>query len=257
MSYHCRYFSNAVFDIFNSIEVRIDNSSFENNTGLSTVNAPNRGNTGAVAIGYHNINTTVSPRPTVSVTNSHFKYNNASVSDSLVATSTRVLTSQSYKGRGAGMGLFLADSSNEISVTIEGCNFVNNTSFRSGGGLYVAFDGVDTNHTVMVSQSRFQDNYSGGRGGGLLLAFISSGDPNAPMLAHVTDTDFINNDARSGGGVAAIPADATAGLGVNIILEDCRFLRNRAAGFGGALRFAVFNTFSDRVSLRNHEVTNW
>lgn len=221
------------------------------------VNDPNRGNTGAVAIAYYNMSSTVDPPPTVTVTNSYFLYNNATVSDSQSATATRVLTSRSFKGRGAGMGVFLADSSNQVSVTIEGCWFVNNTSFRSGAGLYVVFDGENTNHSVTVSRSCFRDNNSGGRGGGLLLAFISSGDPNSPMLARVSATNFTGNNASSGGGVGAIPADVTTGSGVNVILEDCRFHRNSAAGFGGALRFAVFNTFSERVSLPNHQVINW
>ena len=251
-----RSFSDAVFDIFNSIEVVINDSTFTNNIGQGLVNAPNRGNTGAVAIGYNNTNTTVS-QPTVTVTGSTFLDNYANVSNSSLATSTRVLTSRSYKGRGAGMGIFLGDSSNQISITIEGCSFVNNTGFRSGGGLYVAFDGENTNHTVTVSRSKFLDNNSGGRGGGLLLAFLSSGDPTSPMLARISDTEFVGNDASTGGGVAAIPADATAGLGVKVVLENCTFLRNSAAGFGGALRFAVFNTFTDRVSLQNHEVISW
>lgn len=257
MSYHRRNFSDAVFDIFNSMEVLINNSTFTNNTGQGHVDAPNRGNTGAVAIGYHNMNTTVNPSPTVTVTGSYFADNYANVSNSSLATSTRVLISQSYKGRGAGMGVFLGDSSNQISVTIEGCSFRNNTGFRSGGGLYVAFDGENTNHTVTISSSKFRDNNSGGRGGGVLLAFLSSGDPASPMLARISDTEFVGNNASSGGGVAAIPADATAGLGVRVVLDNCSFLRNTAAGFGGALRFAVFNTFSDRVSLQNHEVINW
>ena len=257
MSYPRRSFSDAVFDIFNSDEVLIDNSTFTNNKGHGRVNAPNRGNTGAVAIGYHDMNTTVNSSRTVTVTGSYFVDNCANVSNSSLATSTRVLTSQSYKGRGAGMGVFLGDSSNQISVSVEGCSFVNNSGFRSGGGLYVAFDGENTNHTVTVSRSLFLDNNSGGRGGGLLLAFLSSGDPTSPMLARVSDTEFVGNDASTGGGVAAIPADATAGLGVRVVLENCTFVRNSAAGFGGALRFAVFNTFSDRVSLQNHEVISW
>ena len=254
---HCRGFSNAVFDIFNCNEVHIDSSTFADNTGQGLVDAPNRGNTGAVSIGYYNLSSTVIPPLLVTVTDSNFINNIANVSNTLKATSTSVLNSRSYKGRGAGMGIFMGDSNNRISARIEGCTFQNNTSLRSGAGLYFAFDGEKVNHIATVSQSHFEDNNSGGRGGGIILAFLTSGNPKAPMMARIVDCEFVGNNASSGGGVGVIPADVTTGAGVNVVLENCTFNRNSAAGFGGALRFAVFNTFSERVSIPDHQVINW
>ena len=243
-------------DLFNNEMVELQNNDFSDNTGSSRSNAFYRGNTGAVSIGYYELNKTKS-NPTVLMQDCEFSNNSVSVFQSEASTSNAIVGSNIYKGRGGALGIFLGDVFHNITVQIRGCTFTDNKSVGSSGGSYIIYNGTDVYHNVTVMDSTFENGQAGKRGGGLLLGFLSAGNRNYPMLATVFGCNFTNNTASSGSAISVTPVIITDTAGMLVTLKSCRFHCNKAEGFGGAVRFIVFDFFSERILLHKHIIEDW
>ena len=109
-----------------------------------------------------------------------------------------VVQKQIFPGRGGGASVIL-NAVNAIGVVIEWCYFGENFALGYGGGLYVLANG-QTNHTIVVNNTKFINNKSQ-RGGGLQMGFIDPGTLNKVISILAYNTEFIGNTASYGGGV--------------------------------------------------------
>jgi protein involved in polysaccharide export with SLBB domain len=254
-----RYFTEAVFDIFNCHVVNILGCVFEHNRGSGQSTDSNRGNTGCLAIGYKDLNSSVN-RLWVEIRDSVFRDNiaTADVLDVRTQDTSRInlLGSNVYRGRGGAIGLFFHNIN--VTTLITGCSFVNNKAFY-GGGVYIAYGGpsAQVSHKATIRGCDFFENEAEFGGAGILAAFRVSGNNNNPMITDIIDSNFTGNKAvEVAGGVGITVADSRTDEGVQARIQGCIFRGNEAGGFGSAVRFTVLNIFFERNAASAHEVIN-
>jgi hypothetical protein len=251
-----RFFSEAVFDIFNCQRVNISDCVFEHNRGSGRSTASNRGNTGCLSIGYHHVNSSFK-NLIVEITDSLFVNNTASVDSN--SPFINLVGANVYRGRGGALGMFFDNV--DVTASVTNCEFRNNKALY-GAGLYIAYNGPagQIYHKAVIRNCSFVDNKAKFGGGGMLAAFLVFGDFNNPMIAEVIKTDFVRNQAGEvGGGLAFSIADRNTIEGVKGILNGCAFVGNKAEEFGSAIRFSVFNTIVDSEKSNiytNHEMVD-
>ena len=238
----------------------ISDCNFEYNQGSGLSFLSNRGNTGCLAIGYNNFNSSIDSA-SVEIKNSKFVSNSATatVDDPRLKDTSLInlLGTNVYRGRGGAIGMFL-DNVNTTTL-ITDCLFQNNSALY-GAGMYIAYGGLPgkVQHTTTVKRCNFVENVAEFGGGAMLAAFRIFGDNANPMVAEVIDSNFTRNVALEvGGGVGFSVADSMTDQGVKGRLERCIFTGNRAGGFGSAARFTVINTFLERTVMNDHEVIDW
>ncbi len=200
--YLYRLFTEAVFDIFNSVDITIMSSIFFNNSGTGISRKAFRGNTGAVSIGFNNIELDQQEggQPQISVSNCNFTRNRATAI-ALVRSTDAVFTNNIFSGRGGGLGIFIDDSRYNITAFIYDNVFVSNYGRSYGGGLFIVIFGEDTQNVFLVKRNEFKDNLAELGAGGLLMTFNSAGFTEAPHTTIVSECSFIGNSGRSGGGI--------------------------------------------------------
>ena len=167
--------------------------------------------------------------------------------------------------RGGG-GLLLNP---RLSSTVVDCDFLSNTSVRSGGGAEVRVESpLGTSRTVRFERCRFIGNTSmASSGAGLLVEF-----PIAPSLVEVLDCTFEDNHGDLNGGLALGVWDAVVagntferntavrsggavrifrGSGINeVVLRDNAFIENTTGAAGGAIDASGF--FGDRLRIESN-----
>ena len=249
-----------MFDIFNCHVVNILDCVFEHNRGSGQSTDSNRGNTGCLAIGYNDLNSSMN-RLWVEIRGSVFRDNiaTADVLDVRSQDTSRInlLGSNVYRGRGGAIGLFFHNIN--VTTLITGCSFVNNKAFY-GGGVYIAYGGppAQVNHKATIRGCDFFENEAEFGGAGILAAFRVSGNNNNPMITDIIDSNFTGNKAvEVAGGVGITVADSRTDEGVQARIQGCIFRGNEAGGFGSAVRFTVLNIFFERNAASAHEVINW
>ena len=249
-------FSEGVFDIFNSNNITIVNSSFVNNYGTGTVLIPFRGNTGAVAIGYNNAEPTAVD-PLVSVDHCVFVNNSADVSAESMVTSNNVIAAGVFTGRGGSLGLFIRYSFRSVSALISDSEFRNNYAESFAGAMYVVLSGDTTQHNVTVQDCLFVTNRANRGAGGVIFVFFSNGLRSRPLTATAFNCKFIGNSADTGGGIYIFPEYTIGGEGNIVFIENCTFAENEATLFGGAIATAIYSLFQTRHLLPLHHIINW
>ena len=100
-----RYFTEAVFDIHNSIDVTVFNCSFLHNGGTGVIQEPYRGNIGALSITYNNISSSAS-NPHITVTSCNFT-NNSALARVNFRSPNQVVRSGVLTGKGGAMAVFV------------------------------------------------------------------------------------------------------------------------------------------------------
>ena len=199
-----RYFTEAVLDIYNCQSTSLTNSSFLDNTGSGISNSSYRGNTGAVAIGFNNVPADISS-PKVRVSGCNFT-NNSATENSVFRTSSETFSSQIFSGRGGALGVFINESLHNISVVISDCRFEHNYARSFGGGIFLIFDGFNTQHMINVDRTWVLSNIAVVGGGGVQLSYISNGITGSPHMANFTDCVFDGNRGMAGGGIYVYPS---------------------------------------------------
>ena len=213
-------FSESVFDIFNSNNITIVNSSFIDNYGTGSVLIPFRGNTGAVAIGYDNDKPSCIVNPTILMEYCLFINNSAIVTTKSLRTSTDILSNGVFPSRGGGFGLFMRESIQNISAKIVNCHFANNYAFSFGGGVYVVF-----------------------------ISF--------PMTAIIRSCHYVGNKGETGGAMYIFPEYSLGGDGNIAFIDNCTFEDNEASSYGGAIATAIYSLFRYQSLLPLYHITNW
>ena len=185
LSIICRYFTEAVLDIFNCHYILLYGTIFEHNTGSGIDQVSYRGNSGAVAIGYNNVGSNTSML--IQVYKSTF-FNNSATANASFQTSTELSKTKIYTGRGGALALYQNKSGpNNLTVNISNCNFTQNYARSYGGGLYLT---ANANY-ILVERTTIDFNRAEIGGGGII-----SGD----HIIIVVKCNITNNKAFAGGG---------------------------------------------------------
>ena len=151
--------------------------------------------------------------------------------------------------RGGGLSIFFNADSWNNTVTIFGCNFLNNTA-DWGAGMFVEFHDTSNANNVSIIRTFFKENIcTGVAGGGLRIAhfvFATGNSSNGRNQIEVDTCSFTGNTADNGGGVSIYPA-RQVGHGdelVSIAITSSRFQENRAK-YGAALNIELFKLILD------------
>ena len=193
-----RNHSEAVFDIFNCANIFINNSMFTNNRGTGISRTSFRANTGAVSIGFNNINTDVL-HPLITISGCKFVSNRATAPLRSFRTTSSAFFNRVFTGRGGGLGIFVNESIHNITGTISDNAFVGNFARSFGGGLYIVVFGDNTQNLLLVERNVFEDNLAILGGGGFIMTFFSNGIEDTPHQTNITDCFFSGNSGESGG----------------------------------------------------------
>jgi len=198
----CRFFSEAVLDIFNSVDILIKQCIFFNNTGTGISRISFRANTGAVAIGFNNVQLEDSGgrKPHILVSDCNFTRNRATAETFFRSTDV-AFASRIFSGRGGGLGLFVNDSQHNITATICDNVFAHNFARSYGGGLFMVIFGQNTQNMLEVERNVFESNEGLLGAGGVLMTFFSDGVLGYPHTTKISDCSFSGNSGTSGGGL--------------------------------------------------------
>ena len=170
-------------------------SVFEHNGPTSVIKEEQfRGHSGGLSIGYHALPTA----PVAIVSGCLFRNNTSDPSSDLVQTTSDLVRSSQFTGRGGGCA-FPVDPLFSLNATVEDSTFEDNFANSFGGGLYVAFSGR-LHNTVTLRRVVFVRNRAP-TAGALEVGFLSGGNPGAGDQLLAYDSVFIENQAMFGGGV--------------------------------------------------------
>ncbi len=203
-----RMFSEAVLDIYNTPRITLLGCVFFNNSGTGISRNSFRGNTGAVSIGFNNVelDQQADGQPQVFVSNCNFTRNRATA-ESFFRSTNSAFFSRIFTGRGGGLGLFVNESLHYINALISDNHFQDNYARSFGGGLYMVIFGANTQNMFLVRRNTFVDNTALLGAGGLLMTFFSVGVRGTPHTTIISDCTFSGNMGESGGAVLTYIAD--------------------------------------------------
>ena len=240
-------FREAVLDIYNSAHVTITDSNFSNNSGTGNVLLPFRGNTGAVAIGYNeNGSSTFVTSPNILVQNCSFTNNRANVSTKSFLTTNNIVTQGIFTGRGGGLGVLINDSFHNITTVISNCQFINNFAASFAGGCYLVLHGMGTQHNVTMDNCEFRNNTGVLGAGAINVGYLTNGELDLVMTVMIKNSCFIRNQGVTGGAILIFPATVFGGEGNVAFMDNNTFEENVATNFGGAIAAATYALFRNR-----------
>ena len=130
-----------------------------------------------------------------------------------------VLFSKMYVNRGGALGIYFSAPTVQSSVTVERCQFINNTAGDLGGVAYINLSGEkDAITEVAFKKCNFSGNSASVLGGGFQIT---------------TQTVVLNP----------------------ILFQDCTFTNNKAGELGGAIKALQFHTRGNLDGLRIERTT--
>ena len=139
-------------------------------------------------------------------------------------------------GRGGGLHFTLRGVSQNNSLLIAGCSFIQNRA-EWGGGLSIELLDNSTGNNVTIENSLFEDNYlpyngfvntTGTGGGAIRISRFSGNISNCNDTVNIKKSTFINNTAAFGGGVAAETQKVETNLQTFIYFSECIWYKNVA-----------------------------
>ena len=193
-----------MFDILNSADVSITDSTFVDNSGTGISRHSFRANTGAVAIGYNNIPASFS-QISLNMTQCNFTNNSATATKSVRSTNSAFF-SRVFTGRGGAVGVFYNESYYNIIINISDNQFKNNYARSFGGAVYLVMFGEGTQNMNILERNSFIDNFALLGGGGIISTFFSNGVVGRPHSTFISDCNFTGNVGQTGGGLFVYPA---------------------------------------------------
>lgn len=237
----CRGFNDSVLDIFNVLNVTVDNCTFMDNHNNGSGEEPFRGNAGAIAVGYPNCSNCSSgldslldntTSANIIIINSMF-FNNSAHTD---RSTDQVLIQKMFAGRGGTIALYLPTPESVVRFTSESNCFENNSASSAGGAIYAHLSGDYANVTLHVKKCNFTGNKAPDGAG---VEFTYNLDKSACVIASCE----IDNENCTSSSVCDpyIPAKS--------IIEDCNFERN-AGFFGGAFKGIQINPFGNNNMIK-------
>ncbi len=156
-----------------------------------------------------------------------------STTDTNLVNQINILNSTFTGNTSIGWGGAITVYGENQNLNLNGCDFIENNCFQSGGALHVGFLG-----TASTTSCNFISNNST-MGGGAIFA------QNENSKLFLNSTIFEENMAETSGG--AISANS----GQQTEINDCQFFTNNTAGIGGALTIGEDSTDLSTLVLRN------
>ena len=143
-------------------------------------------------------------------------------------------------GRGGGFQVTFKGKSFGNGIIIYNCTFSNNEAFW-GGGLKASFQDESQYNTLTVLKSTFQHNRCLANGGG--GANVGYTFYHQPFPCHnkifFSDCEFLENEAKFGGGLAFYSSDSTSsGLNNKAEFKNCTWTANKAR-YGSAVSLSI------------------
>ena len=194
-SFTYRNFSEAVLDIYNCAFTQIDSVYLCDNHGTDRLREPYRGNSGGIAIGY-NLLPGENDRSITTITNSVFVRNEARG----FITPERAVTSEAYRGRGGGIGIYLNETYTDIVINVTDCIFEHNKAAVYGGAFYFVSSSYPTvQHIINLERCHFSDNDAPLGSGAISLSYFGTANESRQHSFVVKDTNFTRNFGEAGG----------------------------------------------------------
>ena len=169
---------------------------------------------------------------------------------------TPILNHNVALGRGGGLGVVFKGDSENIHISVQFCEFNNNSAVWGGGALFEYQDNA-SNNTVVVETTTFIDNkceydpcsYEGTGGGGIRVSFAGLSGLVKNNKMELNELMFLNNEAYFGGGVSvtSIPEDVQTN---QISFEEVSWKGNKAR-LGSAVDLAVWDLFLSGLVVKS------
>ena len=172
-------------------------STFFNNRGTGISRVPFKANSGAVAIGFNNIDTD-NLEPTFVVTQCNFT-NNRATAESFLRTPNNAVFNGIYTGRGGGIAIYVNETVHNITGIVSDSVFVNNSVRLYGGALFLVVFGEGIHTHLQVERSVFESNVAMLGGGAIITVFFSRGMEGSPHTTLINNCSFTRNIAETGG----------------------------------------------------------
>ena len=168
-------------------------------------------------------------------------------------------------GQGGGIAITFKGTALQNSISIINCTFLNNSA-QYGGGIEAIFQDFASENRVNISNCTLTKNRAAERGGGALqLGYIATQNVSHNSIT-ITDTDFVENSAAWGGGVAFYSTRSKRDVKNTLKFMNCRWVRNSAAmGAGMFLAISAWDSIFDgtvptpvlhRCSFIDNQITN-
>lgn len=243
----------GALDISNSPNICIESSYFINDTSMGLSKKIFSGNAGAVAIGYNDTGHLHDIKPQIIIRGCSFINNAARVSDNFI-TVIEVLLKHVYNQRGGGMAFYFGENEYNGTITIEQCEFSNNTAEDSGGGIYMFLSGRNSFQTIMVINTSFIGN-TAQYGGGLETTHFNQDSLLTPNNITVIFCVFEENFGISGGGYNNIQLNHLANF--NHLYVRATIFHNNIADVGAGLYMQSAVTVTNVTLPKRIFVENW
>lgn len=144
-------------------------------------------------------------------------------------------------GRGGAVRIYIRDVSVNNKITVNECNFYNNTASRWGGAFFASIHDTSANNCIHLNNTNFTKNSSPeGYGGAYYVGYICEN-----MEKHcinnkylLTSCEFLDNNALYGGGLTLTSTRMLDHAGLDapneIKHKNCKWANN-SAHYGSAL----------------------
>lgn len=245
-------FTASPLNIFNCWNVNIANSIFASSK-VAVAGEIFHGDSGGISIAYKSVTTnSLDSPPYLGVENCTFKRNTAYLPYHEAKVHHSV-TNYTYTGRGGGMAIVISEDYYNITVSTDGCTFVDNTAGYSGGGLYVNLRGKNRHHVITVSNCLFEGN-SAVIGGGTHVMFATGYSTTQFTAIGCT---YRNNQADYGGAISTLRLYEVGLQGNWFSLIDTMFEANRGNEAGSAAAFFSYQYPFNLVKPYPYLINNW
>lgn len=199
-----RLFVQGAVHVYNFHKLTVTGCIFDSNGPASFLKKDNfRGHSGGISVSLYNY---TSPYLTheIEIGDTIFVNNSAIPDQEAQRTTSEVLNNFIFTGRGGALGLFLSDTSSNITALVFNCTFERNFALTWGGGMYVLFDKL-SNHTVTIEDSSFLLNHCDNGAGAICSARLGEQDQYSTIA--IMRSNFTMNTANHGGATAIYLAD--------------------------------------------------
>jgi hypothetical protein len=247
------FITGGAVNVYNCSNAKVSDSFFLNNTAEGIfLDRPYRGNGGGLSFGVHNVFGVDVPRYVVQ--DCVFESNSAQTNATQRRTTTDIIASRVFNGRGGGLA-FVVSHPSALSILVTRSVFRNNFVVNFAGGLYffMADESMEMNYTV--TDCKFIDNVADVGGGGIGIGFSSDGTFGRENFVRITNVTLSGNRADFGGGLYIIPGD-NGGHGNLVFMEKCTLTANVAGDYGAAVAMAALQGYLDHSLLRDTTYTD-
>ena len=243
-----RDFLSPSVDIKDSIDIKISNSFFLNNS-VSTVNDRYRADAAGLSLSYYFSSPPETLQVFATVKNCTFQNNKGKVPYQLLSQQiSQVLNQQFYPARGGALGIIITEKFVNISGVFEDIIFDGNYAEAFGGGVYIGLDGIEVTHSLIFRSCTFVHNICDGGAGGLIIAYLKNRHEETESVTLLEDCVFFNNTAHTGGGILSLQTRLN-GSHDYLIVRSSNFSQNKGEQ-GAAIAFAsLFNIQSQDVII--------